>query len=1002
MTHRWKRKSLSLLLAAALLATTIPFAPFAGLTAQAEETENTETVTIEAGEQTLSDRTINGKEGSAAVIVRDGATLTLRNVTITGAKGQSAVYIEKNATLIIEGTVNVTGGDADFAVNSGNIYVSVGGGAGIEVPEGSSLNLKGSGVLNATGGNAGNGLDGGTTPNGFSNSVGGAGGGGAGAGIGGKGGTHDLKPHAGSITIDDKSLLVYANGGKGGQGGAGADGGDARRVGEVKQSNGFYMLASYNDAEVVYEGGAGGGGGGGGGYPAAGIGSGGAAGKRGAAGGQGGRDDAYAIIVITALVVYIPETWCAAGGGGGAGGLGYVSGGGGGAGAASIGQLSVTSTGSVRFKTPSAEDQEKLKGYGGGPGADGTDPRFLQYTYEGKTATTAKSGKSGLLGGSGQAGTATDRLRQAADGVQDSLVPNLSGRGADVTISGGLVFAACGGENKSSGGFSAQNVGAGGSALSSFGSGSLKILGGSLHTKDNIVTPTNAAGEQLYPVTIYPSETNSGDQNKRPTVIVDGDDWDISRFGNDNCEIILWLPDSPTDEEGIVPYEVAIDQPTPTAYNVTVIDGKATLTTSQKTYLFCDMWSHRLTINENRYTLEKVERNDIKGKDVFYIVKQGRIDENTQVVLTWVDRSDEIWFVEARPYEKGWVYVESVGDYEYSITLDGCRLFDLSVSDAYDGGENNVHVKVNAVGEESRIDTLTVMDPASQVTFEGEADSKLSIGSLSGAEWPDFWVESVQNKVTLQYEPVTRWPTEAVHSVRGSYLGDLILTAGYDTNGAKKLLNDQGISYDQFFPINLNIDTPYKYMYLAVKIPETPWEANSYETETDYPAAQSGKIYDIMQIVFDEATPPPEVYETDYGKYRPVNNIERGNPEGDLCPDMPPDIYIYVLHEEDVNWENWNKREEQGYSTNPITNIQFFRGRNSAYCTDCFCEWAKSRYIDKNGNIKDEDTFNWQEVYGRSTYLYLAIGRNYGCSDTSNGQPYTEVFPMRHITAAPW
>ena len=842
-----------------------------------------------------------------------------------------------------------------------------GGGAGIEVPEGSSLNLKGSGVLNATGGNAGNGLDGGTTPNGFSNSVGGAGGGGAGAGIGGKGGNHDLKPHAGSITIDDKSLLVYANGGKGGQGGAGADGGDARRVGEIKQSNGFYMLASYNDAEVVYEGGAGGGGGGGGGYPAAGIGSGGAAGKRGAAGGQG-----------------------------------YVSGGGGGAGAASIGQLSVTSTGSVRFKTPSAEDQEKLKGYGGGPGADGTDPRFLQYTYEGKTATTAKSGKSGLLGGSGQAGTATDRLRQAADGVQDSLVPNLSGRGADVTISGGLVFAACGGENKSSGGFSAQNVGAGGSALSSFGSGSLKILGGSLHTTDNIVTPTNAAGEQLYPVTIYPSETNSGDQNKRPTVIVDGDDWDISRFGNDNCEIILWLPDSPTDEEGIVPYEVAIDQPTPTAYNVTVIDGKATLTTSQKTYLFCDMWSHRLTINENRYTLEKVERNDIKGKDVFYIVKQGRIDENIQVVLTWVDRSDEIWFVEARPYEKGWVYVESVGDYEYSITLDGCRLFDLSVSDAYDGGENNVHVKVNAVGEESRIDTLTVMAPASQVTFEGEADSKLSIGSLSGAEWPDFWVESVQNKVTLQYEPVTRWPTEAVHSVRGSYLGDLILTAGYDTNGAKKLLNDQGISYDQFFPINLNIDTPYKYMYLAVKIPETPWEANSYETETDYPAAQSGKIYDIMQIVFDEATPPPEVYETDYGKYRPVNNIERGNPEGDLCPDMPPDIYIYVLHEEDVNWENWNKREEQGYSTNPITNIQFFRGRNSAYCTDCFCEWAKSRYIDKNGNIKDEDTFNWQEVYGRSTYLYLAIGRNYGCSDTSNGQPYTEVFPMRHITAAPW
>ena len=95
MTHKWKRKSLSLLLAAALLAMTIPFVPFAGLTAQAEETENTETVTIEAGEQTLSDRTINGKEGSAAVIVRDGATLTLRNVTIPAQRGSQRFILRK-------------------------------------------------------------------------------------------------------------------------------------------------------------------------------------------------------------------------------------------------------------------------------------------------------------------------------------------------------------------------------------------------------------------------------------------------------------------------------------------------------------------------------------------------------------------------------------------------------------------------------------------------------------------------------------------------------------------------------------------------------------------------------------------------------------------------------------------------------------------------------------------------------------------------------------------
>ena len=54
-----------------------------------------------------------------------------------------------------------------------------------------------------------------------------------------------------------------------------------------------------------------------------------------------------------------------------------------------------------------------------------------------------------------------------------------------------------------------------------------------------------------------------------------------------------------------------------------------------------------------------------------------------------------------------------------------------------------------------------------------------------------------------------------------------------------------------FFPINLDIISSYKYMCLAVKTPETPWKSGSYETSTDYPAAQRGKIYDIMQIIFD-------------------------------------------------------------------------------------------------------------------------------------------------------
>ena len=163
MKYGWKRKGLSLLLTAVLLATSIPFSPFAGLTVQAAEPKNTETVTIGAGEHTLSDKTINGKEGSAAVIVKNDAKLTLQNVTVNAAQGQSAIYIEKNATLIIEGTVTVKGGNAYFTEQNDMFgrfkqYSANGAGAGIEVPKGANLTIQGSGTLHATGGNAADGL----------------------------------------------------------------------------------------------------------------------------------------------------------------------------------------------------------------------------------------------------------------------------------------------------------------------------------------------------------------------------------------------------------------------------------------------------------------------------------------------------------------------------------------------------------------------------------------------------------------------------------------------------------------------------------------------------------------------------------------------------------------------------------------------------------------------------------------------------------------------------
>jgi len=122
--------------------------------------------------------------------------------------------ISGSVTLIIERTVVLKGGNADY-------YNGKGAGAGIEVPAGSSLTLKGSGTLVAYGGNAANGgtshiVTDGNGGYSLTNEFPGRGGGGAGAGIGTRGADGiDLSDGRsasapGSITVDDERLLVKA------------------------------------------------------------------------------------------------------------------------------------------------------------------------------------------------------------------------------------------------------------------------------------------------------------------------------------------------------------------------------------------------------------------------------------------------------------------------------------------------------------------------------------------------------------------------------------------------------------------------------------------------------------------------------------------------------------------------------------------------------------------------------------------------------------------------
>jgi hypothetical protein len=243
------------------------------------ENFNTEGDDVDRGKFTISENTevifVDNLSGDLSIYVPAGvsakvsiyADMTLTNQNIS----RSAIDIESGATLdiyVAEG-VNVT-------VNSGlgedgeNNVPGKGGYAGIHVPEGATLNIKGDGTVYAYGGDAG---DGATFEG--SSSYSGAGGGGAGAGIGGNGGKGGAGANGNSGSGENgescgtvnvwNSAKVYAYGGGGGSGGKGTDYGQATGT-------------SNKDGTA----------GAGGGYPGAGIGGGGAGGAGGSCCSGGG------------------------------------------------------------------------------------------------------------------------------------------------------------------------------------------------------------------------------------------------------------------------------------------------------------------------------------------------------------------------------------------------------------------------------------------------------------------------------------------------------------------------------------------------------------------------------------------------------------------------------------------------------------------------------------------------------------------------------------------
>ena len=233
----------------------------------------------------LNAAVVNITQGSTSgYTMTDGNTYVIQdsvsfsNTTVGG----SGISVESNSTVVIYVPKNVT-----LTATGANGEGRIGGGAGICVPETSTLIITGEGSVVATGGNAGDGANGADGGDGSytlfgSGGSGGVGGGGAGAGVGGNGGFGGLA--SGGIGGDGESMgVVYVLGSicvatSSGCGGA---------SGSVGKHGQPYIYSTVYGKGYNW-GGCGGGGGGAGSPPKCAIGGGGSAGGAGGAGDYGG------------------------------------------------------------------------------------------------------------------------------------------------------------------------------------------------------------------------------------------------------------------------------------------------------------------------------------------------------------------------------------------------------------------------------------------------------------------------------------------------------------------------------------------------------------------------------------------------------------------------------------------------------------------------------------------------------------------------------------------
>lgn len=272
----------------------------------------------------LNAAVVNITEGSTTgYTMTDGNTYVIQNsVTFSNSTiGGNGMSVEAGATVVLYVPQNVT-----LTAVGANGSGQTGGGAGIRIPATSTLVITGEGIVDATGGAAGDGGDGMDGNDGGSRisgagGAGGTGGGGAGAAIGGNGGLGGDSGTGGEGVGENASRR---NGGDGGNGYESDEMGNLFVLGRVvtqirggvsgtngvggELGNRHIYAASPSGGWTGFAGGGGGGGGGGAGAaPKCSIGAGGQSG-----GGGGGGSSGY---VSVYQIYYIPEDYESGSGG---------------------------------------------------------------------------------------------------------------------------------------------------------------------------------------------------------------------------------------------------------------------------------------------------------------------------------------------------------------------------------------------------------------------------------------------------------------------------------------------------------------------------------------------------------------------------------------------------------------------------------------------------------------------------------------------------------------